>query len=478
MKNTYQKLIKFGTDGWRAEIGKDFTYDAVALVAQALVNHIRATGQKQKPVIVGYDNRYQSEDFARIAAEVVSSNGIKVLMFDASVPSPLTSFATKELKASYGIMITASHNPPTWNGFKIKENYGGSAQPATTKKVEEQVKKIQENNLDVKRGSSKNIKKFNLKEKYFAHVKKLINLKLIKKNKAKIIIDPMHGSGAGYLKEFLASLGIEAIEIRGNRDPLFGGVNPEPLPVNLQPLIEEIKEDELNSGKNIIGIALDGDGDRIGGVDENGEYLSSHNMFSLLLKHLAENKKLKGEVVKTFNISRLVDKQCSAYKKKLNEVPIGFKHVVKLIQSKDILIGGEESGGIGIKGHIPERDAMLCALFVIELLAKEGKPARAILNDIMDQHGYFYYNRIDKHMERAKIDAFVNKLKNNPPKQIGNLNVTKIEDLDGIKLNFEDESWILFRASGTEPLIRIYCEARTPDDVNLILAASEKLLTE
>ncbi|MBU0686654.1 MAG: phosphoglucomutase/phosphomannomutase family protein [Candidatus Margulisbacteria bacterium] len=470
------KTIKFGTDGWRAEIGKDFTFDGVALVAQALVQHIIETGAKDKPVVVGYDNRFLSEKFAALAAEIVSSNGIKTLLFDSSVPSQLTAFATKTLNCSYGIMITASHNPATWNGFKIKENYGGSAQPETTKKVEEQVKKIQEKNIPIKKGNLSNIEKINLKEKYFDQLKKIVDVNLIKTSKTKIIIDPMHGSSAGLLKEFLARVGIEAIEIRGKRDPLFGGVNPEPLPINLEALQEEVKEDELNFGKNIVGIACDGDGDRIGGMDETGEYLSSHNMFSLLLKHMVENKKLSGDVVKTFNISRLVTKQAQAYKRKLHEVPIGFKYIVKLLLSQDILIGGEESGGIGIKGHIPERDGILCGLLLIELLAKEGKPARAILNDLMDQFGYFYYNRIDLHMDRQKIDAFINQLKNNPPKKIGGKNVANIEDLDGIKLNFEDESWILFRASGTEPLIRIYCEARTTQDVDLILGESQKLI--
>jgi phosphomannomutase len=195
-------------------------------------------------------------------------------------------------------------------------------------------------------------------------------------------------------------------------------------------------------------------------------------MFALLLKHLAENKKMPGDVVKTFNISRLIEKQAAAYQKKLHEVPIGFKHIVKLMLSQNILIGGEESGGLGIAGHIPERDGILCGLLLIELLAKEQKPARVVLNEIMNKHGYFYYNRIDQPMERSQIDTLVQKLKNNPPKQLAGKNINKIEDLDGIKLNFDNGAWILFRASGTEPLIRIYCEAKTKDEVNLILGQS------
>ncbi|MFA4858171.1 MAG: phosphoglucomutase/phosphomannomutase family protein [Candidatus Margulisiibacteriota bacterium] len=469
-------MIKFGTDGWRAEIGKDFTFDNVAMAAQALAQHAQDCFDSAKPIVVGYDHRFLSEKFAAVAAEVVSSNGIKTLLFDSPVPSQLTSFATKSLGASFGIMLTASHNPPNWNGFKIKENYGGSAQPETTQKVEALCQKISDGQIKILRGNKKLIEKLNFKIPYFNHLQTLIDPKLIKKCTAKIIIDPMFGSSAGLLKEFLNRLGVEADQIRGNRDPLFGGINPEPLPINLAPLKEEIEEDQFNFGKNIIGIALDGDGDRIGGMDENGEYLSSHNIFSLLLKHLAENKKLPGDVVKTFNISRLVDKQARGYGKKLFEVPIGFKHIVKLMLSQDILIGGEESGGIGIAGHIPERDGILCGLLLIELLAHENRPARAILDEIMEKYGRFYYNRIDLHLDRAKIDALVQKLKNDPPKLLAGKSVVKVETLDGIKLNFEDEAWILFRASGTEPLIRIYCEARSMPDVDLILAGSQKLI--
>jgi phosphomannomutase len=280
----------------------------------------------------------------------------------------------------------------------------------------------------------------------------------------------MHGSGAGYLKELL---NIE--EINGNRDPLFGGVNPEPIPVNLIELTSYIKEIPLNfPGQISAGIAIDGDADRIGCVDPSGVFISSHNVFSLILKHLVENRKMSGKIVKTFNISRLIEKQAKKYNLIFDEVPIGFKYIADKMLTEKVLIGGEESGGIGIFGNIPERDGSLCALLLMELMAYEKKTLKQILDKIMDEFGYFTYDRVDIHIDREKAMPKVEGLKKS--ESFAGRKINKIETLDGLKLNFEDESWILFRPSGTEPLLRIYSEGRAFDQVELLLQEGQNLI--
>jgi len=451
-------MIKFGTDGWRARIAEDFTFDNVRLVAQALVNYLKKNKLDKAGLAVGYDNRFQSEDFARAAAEICALNGIKTYLSSASLPSPALSYYIKTNQLNAGIMITASHNPYEWNGFKIKEAWGGSARPEVTRAVEEELKE------PVPASRDGSIEMFNPKPDYLKHISSFVDLDLIKKSGIKAVIDPMHGSAAGYLKDL-----IEIEEIRGWRDPLFGGINPEPIPINLEELTSYMKEQYLRYPDNLlIGLALDGDGDRIGGVDPTGTYLSSHNLFSLLLYHLVENKKMTGKVVKTFNISRLVEKQAQKYKLPLAETPIGFKFIADLMLKEKVLIGGEESGGIGILGNIPERDGCLCALLLLELMAMKKMTLKQILDQIMEELGYYYYDRVDLHTEKKAIGA--------PPKLFAGQEVMKVETLDGTKLNFADESWILFRPSGTEPLLRIYAEGRSSDQVELLLSEGQKLI--
>ncbi len=466
MSNSSPLAFKFGTDGWRAKIAEDFTFDNVRLVAQALVEHLKEKGLDKKGLAVGYDNRFQSEHFARAAAEVVSGAGIKTHLVKYAIPSQVLSFFVNKNKLAAGIMNTASHNPPEWNGFKIKEEFGGSAFPETTKAVEAKIK----NKLEIK-PSGKNIVLADPKPAYFKKIKSLVNLDLIKSKKLKIIIDPMHGSGAGFFKE----LGLDVIEIRGKRDPSFGGINPEPLPVNLEDSISFVKDAALKySDKLTACIVLDGDADRLAAIDATGQFINTHNVFTLLLHHLVVHKKTIGNVVKTFNLSNLIDALCREYKRKLHVTPIGFKHVASLMLKEDILLGGEESGGMGIKGSIPERDGILAGLNLLELMAIEKQTLGQILNGIMKKHGYFYYDRSDIHTDKAQ--EIVTKLSKQPPNEFGGMKIIKVENLDGIKFNFNDLSWILFRASGTEPLLRIYAEARTPENLKQILGAGENLI--
>jgi phosphomannomutase len=461
-------MIRFGTDGWRARIAEEFTFDHVRLVAQALVNHLKETGLAGRGVAIGYDNRFQSEAFARAAAEVCAGAGLTTLLTEHSVPSPVLSYAVKNRGLGIGIMITASHNPPDWNGFKIKENFGGSAFPETTQAVEKQLNKLQTANCKLQKNDAAQITMFDPDPEYLAKIKTLVNIDQIKAANIRIIIDPMHGSGCGYFKK----LGLPVTEIRGSRDPLFGGVNPEPLPVNLEESISFVRESALkNPGELTACIVLDGDADRLAAIDGSGRFINTHNVFSLLLRHLKVNRQLTGGVVKTFNLTNLIDKLCAKYGQKLEVTPIGFKYIAKKMMEQDILLGGEESGGMGLKGFIPERDGILAGLTLLELMTVESKTLAQVLDEIMAELGFFYYDRMDLHSEKAR--AIVDKLTVKPPAAFAGLKIARIEKLDGLKFNFEDESWILFRASGTEPLLRVYVEGRTPEQVKTILGAGE-----
>ncbi|MFH1542481.1 MAG: phosphoglucomutase/phosphomannomutase family protein [bacterium] len=453
--------IKFGTDGWRAKIAEDFTFDNVALVTEAFIGWLKEKGLDKNGVAVGYDNRFQSESFANVAAKVCSGAGIKTFLSDRAIGSPVLSYTVNNQKLGAGIMITASHNPPDWNGFKIKENFGGSAFPETTKAIEKNLSPTTSITP-----SGKNIEIINPLPEYLKAIAKLVDLDLIKNSGLQLFVDAMHGSGAGNF----AALGLNITELRGKRDPLFGGVNPEPIAVNLQQSMSYLRDNAQGLAACIV---LDGDADRLAAIDATGKFITTHQVFSLLLHHLVVHRKMSGDVVKTFNLSRLIDKQCAQHGRNLIVTPIGFKYVADLMLKQDILLGGEESGGMGIKGFIPERDGLFAGLMLFELMAKEKKTLCQIMDDLMKEHGYFYYDRIDLHTEKAQ--ETVKKLKEKPPTEYGGKKITKVETLDGLKLNFEDESWILFRASGTEPLLRIYCEARSEDAVTQLLSAGKKL---
>jgi phosphomannomutase len=458
--------IKFGTDGWRAKIAEGFTFDNLRLVTQALVDHLLEKETAGKGIAVGFDNRFQSEAFAQTAAQICSGAGIPTFLTKEAVPSPVLSYTVKNMQLCAGIMITASHNPPLWNGFKIKEEFGGSASPETTKLVEAKIKET----LHIKPSAHK-IKNIDPNPAYFKKIGSLVDLDLLRNRRLKMMVDSMHGSGAGYFKK----LGLPVIEIRDRRDPLFGGVNPEPIPLNLEESISLVKETALKYSSEITAcIVLDGDADRLAAIDGSGRFINTHNVFTLLLRHLIVHRKLPGNIVKTFNLTNLIDKLCAKFGRSLRVTPIGFKHIADLMQKEDILLGGEESGGMGVKGFIPERDGILAGLLLFELIVYEKKSLAEILDEMMNELGYFYYDRADIQTARAK--EIVKKLSQQPPANFAGKKVAKVEELDGLKLNFKDEGWILFRASGTEPLLRIYVEARTAEEVKQILGVGEKLV--
>jgi len=461
--------IKFGTDGWRGVIARDFTFANLSLVAQATMDYLNREGLGSKILVIGYDRRFLSRDFARRVAEIAAGNGIKVCLTDGYAPTPAVSWAVHELGAGAGIMITASHNPPEYNGFKVKESYGGSARPTTTKILEEIVAYNMANDRRVvdcpfEEAQRKGlIELFDPCENYFHQISRYVDLNLIAKSGIAAVVDPMYGAGSGFIPRLLN--GVD--EIHNTENPSFGGVAPEPIGDNLQELCALLK-----GGKYKVGLALDGDADRIGAVDETGEFFSSHCIFTVILRHLIEHKGLRGGVVKTVSTTRMVDLLAAKYELPLFETPIGFKHICELMLEQDILMGGEESGGLGVKGHIPERDGILLGLLLLEAMAVSGKGLRQLLVETMDEIGHFSYRRIDRRIEDAAKEQLINRLKTEPPTEIDGRKITGTNFSDGFKFIFDNGDWLLIRPSGTEPVLRLYSEAASLDQVDRLLRAA------
>jgi phosphomannomutase len=464
--------IKFGTDGWRGIIAGDFTFDNLSLVAQATMDYLNRDGSGDKGVVIGYDRRFLSRDFARRVAEVAAGNGIRARLTDGYTPTPALSWAVRESGAGAGIMITASHNPPEYNGFKVKESFGGSARPSTTKVLEEIVAFNTANDRRVVATSFEEavqkgmIEIFDPCVGYFRQIGRYVDLDLIARAGIPAVVDPMYGAGSGFLSRLLA--GID--EIHTCENPLFGGRPPEPIGEHLTELSTLLRD-----GKYRVGLALDGDADRIGAVDENGDFFSSHCIFTVILRHLIEHKRLRGGVVKTVSTTRMVDLLARKYDLPLFETPIGFKHICELMLSEDILMGGEESGGLGVKGHIPERDGILMGLLLLEAVAVSGKGLRRLLDETMDEIGHFSYRRIDRRIDSGVKEQLIARLNAQPPAEIDGRRVVATNFSDGFKFIFENGDWLLIRPSGTEPLLRLYSEAGTPEQVDRLLRAAECL---
>ncbi|MDD2897308.1 MAG: phosphoglucomutase/phosphomannomutase family protein [Desulfuromonadaceae bacterium] len=458
--------IKFGTDGWRGIIARDFTFENLSRVAQATMDYLNREGLGNKGLVIGYDRRFLSRDFARRVAEIAAGNAIHVCLTEDYAPTPAVSWAVHERHAGAGVMITASHNPPEYNGFKIKEAFGGSALPATTKILEEIVAYNQENDRRVisipyEEAVTKGlIELFDPCEGYFHQISRYVDLDLIKKAGIAAVVDPMYGAGCGFIPRLLPGVA----EIHGSENPSFGGQAPEPIGQHLLELSALLKE-----GKYRVGLALDGDADRIGAVDENGDFFSSHCIFTVILRHLIEHKKLSGAVVKTVSTTRMVDLLAEKYGLELFETPIGFKYICELMLERDVLMGGEESGGLGVKGHIPERDGILLGLLLLEAIAVSGKGLRQLLEETMDDIGHFYYQRIDRRIESVAKAELIERLRLQPPTMIDGQRVVSTNVSDGFKFIFENGDWLLIRPSGTEPVLRLYSEAGSVDQVGRFL---------
>jgi phosphomannomutase len=459
--------VRFGTDGWRAVIADEFTFENVERVAQAYADFLKQQRSADRArlkedaasapphVIVGFDRRFLSDVFAWRAADVLVGNEVSVSRFECDTPTPLVSWAVRERGAAGGVVITASHNPAHFNGFKIKAPFGGSATPETTKAVESFIDATPPQFTPFQSGFGESL--WPQVESYRRQIRDFVDLERVCGVDKTVVIDSMHGTGARWVEEFLGRGKIQAETIRGERDPLFGGVNPEPIDRNLSPLKRRV----LERGA-LVGLATDGDADRVGAVNERGETMTMHEVVPLILLHLLRNRNQAGGVVRTFSQSVLLKRIAAAHGLKLYETPIGFKYVADLMLREEILIGAEESGGIGVRGHIPERDGILNSLLFLEAVVASGKTPTELVGEMHREFGEFYFGRRDLHTEVARGLALVGSLAAKPPASIGPHKVQSVETLDGAKLVFGDESWLLFRQSGTEPVLRVYAEATSP----------------
>jgi phosphomannomutase len=452
------RTIKFGTDGWRAVIGDDMTFDNLRLVAQATADYL--THEFNKPsdghlkVCIGYDTRFLSDKFARIVAEVLAANNIKVILSDRIVPTPALSFAVKNRKLDLGIMITASHNPPEFNGYKIKNAQGGAADVSVTQKVESNIGK---NEVKVKRleagVSDGSIAVTDIAKDYVDFLRSYIDFKAFKKATPRVLLDAMYGSGNSYIADVLKGTDIRLTLMRNEINPHFDGRGPEPVEENVSKILKRMREGGFD-----IGLILDGDADRIAAVDSKGHYIPPQKILGLLSLHLHQDRKWSGGIVTTIAGTTMLEHIAKDLGVVLHETPVGFKYISNLMETKDILVGGEEAGGMGLKNYIPERDGTLAGLMLVEMMIHRKKKIDRILAEMEKKYGRYYYLRMDL---KLKSKDYVLDLKQLKVDSLLGKKVVNVKDYDGMKLICEDESWLMFRASGTEPKMRIYSEAKS-----------------
>jgi len=465
--------IKFGTDGWRGIIADDFTFESVRRVAGAIASYVLKYENSQQGVFVGYDTRFASPGAARVAAEIIAGAGIPVKLANDFVPTPAVSYAVKHQNAAGGVMVTSSHNPWNWNGVKFKGKFGGSATPAIMKKVEEELRAGA-----LPKGNRAQIEEVDLKQAYVRAACRFADMDLIGRTKFKFVVDSMYGSGRGVLTGMFSERGVQHVAIRQELNPLFPDINPEPIEPHTALLQQTVVRERCDAG-----LATDGDADRIGAVAEDGSFVDSHKIFSILLHWLLQRKKWPGDVVRAFNTTRMVDRIAAKHGRKVHECSIGFKYIADLMMERDILIGGEESGGIGYSRYLPERDGVLNCLLLANVMAEEGKPLGQLVRDLQREFGAHYYGRRDLHISEPVKQFAIQRARAEGTESLGHYRVVKKEHMDGVKFFLDApthgngaEAWVLFRASGTEPLLRLYSEAASPELVREILASGEQFV--
>ncbi|MBI4707915.1 MAG: phosphoglucomutase/phosphomannomutase family protein [Candidatus Omnitrophica bacterium] len=453
------KEISFGTDGWRGIIADNYTFKNLKIVSQAVADYM-GSGKK---IVVGFDTRFMSGIFAQIAANVFSANGMEVVLSDRPTPTPTLSFAVKTKKFDLGIMITASHNPAEYNGFKIKNASGGAAAKEVTNAVETLLGKS-----PVKDGPSEQtpVKKEDLTKAYVKFIRSYIDLKKIKSKKFKVLVDSMYGSGDSFIAEVLKGTNIKLEFMRNTINPSFDGKRPEPVEDNLSVLKERVKKEKFD-----LGIALDGDADRIAAVAPGGVFIHPQKILGLLALHLNQDRGWSGGIVKTICGTTMIDNIASFLNVKLYETPVGFKYISNLMETQDVVAGGEEAGGMGVKGYIPERDGTVAGLLLLEMMVYRNKDILKILNETEKKFGKYYYVRDDLHLSHR-----VEPKKENLPTELLGKKVIEIKDYDGIKLICEDQSWLMFRGSGTEPIMRLYAEAKSLIQAKKLLALGREII--
>ncbi|NOX44569.1 MAG: phosphoglucomutase/phosphomannomutase family protein [Caldiserica bacterium] len=479
------QTIRFGTDGWRGVIARDFTFDNVARVAAATARYLADPARRDLPfyrdwgvpyrgpeagVVVGYDTRFLSREFAETVARVLAAEGIPAALTDAPVPTPALSYIVVARRLAGAVMLTASHNPPRYNGFKFKPEYGGSATKDATDLIE---RHLPPRPPDVPEDA---VVTTSIREEYLSALEGRVDLNAIGAAPVHVVVDPMYGSAQGYLAELLRAHGIPFTAIRSRIDPLFGGKKPEPLPEFMGPTRAVIRSLRGRVRRRIlVGLITDGDGDRAASMDEDGNFLDTHRTSSLILWHLIRNRGERGLVLKSFALTDLIRKIAEDAGLEVREIKIGFKWAVEGLVKREAIFGGEESGGYGYRWHLPERDGMLAGLLLLELIAAEGKGLGKLLAELFRRYGPHYYDRVDMELpERAEV---VERIMAAPPESVAGRKVVAVETLDGVKLRFGN-GWLLFRASGTEPILRVYCEMESPKAVEEVISAGTALAKE
>jgi phosphomannomutase len=472
--------IRFGTDGWRGIIADDVTFATVRLTTRAIARRVRVeAGSAGVPhVLVGYDTRFLSREFAQAAAEAMAAEGVQVSLADRFAPTPAFSYAVVRLRAAGAVVITASHNPPQYSGVKFKASFGGSAPVSFTRGVEEEIRRMGAEAAQPAAGSPQRaaIDVFDAREPWLDRLEALVEISRIGRSGIRVALDVMYGAGQGLLAARLRNAGCDVRELHAEVNPNFGGLHPEPILPYLGPLIDHVRG---WGGPGIrVGFAFDGDSDRIAPVDEEGAIVTPHQVLALLVRHLARNRRQQGAIVKSVNIGHMVDLEAAALGLPLVVTPIGFKFIAAAMQEQDALVGGEESGGFAVRGHIPERDPGLICLLLLECMAATGKSLGTLVREMESAYGTHRYGRVDLRLATlADRDRVVAQVTNAPPTRLLDQLVRQVDTLDGVKLIRADQSWVMLRASGTEPLLRIYAEASTETEVGALLAWGRELAT-
>jgi len=476
--------IHFGTDGWRAVIADTFTFDNLRLVAQGIADAVSAGDWgggaddfDPQLMIVGFDTRFLSDRFATEVARVLAANGFSVMLTHADAPTPAVSYAVKRHRAAGGVMITASHNAPRYNGVKLKAAYGGSALSEQCRRVElfladNEARARGPNLMDYDRAVSAGLlKRFNPTPAYYEHLRTLIDFDVIAHNPQRLVVDSMYGSGRGVIKGILQGTGCEVFEIRGEMNPGFGGVHPEPIAKHLGATAGAIA-----AGHGQFALVTDGDADRIGAMDGRGQFVDPHRLMALALKYLVEKRGWRGAVVKTVSTTRMVNRLAERYGLPCYETPVGFNHIADYMRAQPVLIGGEESGGISIQGHIPEGDGILMGLLMLEIVAAARAPLEELVEDLLKDVGPAHYARKDLRLAHPiSKSEMTRRLTENAPPEVAGQAVANVEAMDGAKYILADDSWLLIRPSGTEPVLRVYAEGRTPETVKALLEYGAKV---
>jgi len=465
--------IRFGTDGWRGVLAEDFTFANARIVAHAIARYVVRGEDARKGVLIGYDHRFASDRIAAACAEVISATGTPVWVTDKPCPTPAISLLVRQRQAAGGLVITASHNPYRWNGIKYKASYGSSALPSIVAQIETELEGVQRDGVPPLPARKDLIQPLEPRAPYLDTIEKLVDWQRVRAAKFRFVSDPMHGSAAGLLAELCKRNGVVCDEIRGTRDPRFAGIHPEPI----EPHIDALRH-AVRAGKYDAGFCADGDGDRIGAIDRDGSFVNPHQIFALLVWHLAGTRELAGDIAKTFSVTKLIDKLAAKFGRKLHEVPIGFKFICELMLEQNILIGGEESGGIGTSLYLPERDATVSALLLAEVMAWHGKSLGELLGALHAEFGEYYYGRVDLDLKPGQKEKAIEHFSDGKLNRLLDLPVVRRENMDGIKVYLGEAGWVMVRASGTENLLRVYSETSKPETTRRVLDAVTKVVHE